>query len=313
MHRATVSARAGLAGNPSDAYAGAAVAVPVPARAATVEVVDAPQVRVVGPAEDEHWTDVGALVDDTARYGHEGGRRLVTAATATLARHADQRDNAFELRWSTTIPRSVGLAGSSALVVATMQALAARWRLAIEPIELARLALAAEVDDLGIAAGLMDRAVQAFGQPVLVDGDDARALSVARSPALVVAWSAAAAGPSQQVHGPLRARFDAGEPAVVAAMGRLAEVGRRAATALETEDHETLGECVASTWAERRALGIVGPEVVTMVDALSRAGIAATSAGSGGAVVGVLPPGMALDAARDALGETCDDVVAVSP
>lgn len=313
MHRATVPARAGLAGNPSDAYGGAAVAVPVPALAATVEVVDAPHVRVVGPADDDGWADVGALVDDTARYGHEGGRRLVTAATTTLARHANQRDDAFELRWSTTIPRSVGLAGSSALVVATMRALAARWRLAIEPSELARLALAAELDDLGIAAGLMDRAVQAFGQPVLVDGDDARALSVAHSLALVVAWSAAAAGPSHHVHGPLRGRFDAGEPAVVAAMGRLAELGRGAATAIEEGDHAALAACVASTWAERSALGIVGPEVGAMIDGLRRAGIAATSAGSGGAVVGVLPSGVGLDVARDALGATCDEAVLVSP
>lgn len=307
MHRVTVPARAGLAGNPSDAYGGAATAVPVAALSATVEVVDADAVRVVGP--DETWPDVGALVDETARYGHEGGGRLVTAAIATIGAHTGMRDDAFEVRWSTAIPRSVGLAGSSAVVVATMQALAARWAFAIEPVELARLALAAEVDSLGIAAGLMDRAVQAVGAPVLVDGDDVRALD-AEPPPLLVAWRAAAAGPSQRVHGPLRQRFQAREPEVVAAMDRLATYGRGAARALELGDRAVLAECMRATWRERVGLGIVAEDVVAMVEALGAIGVPATSAGSGGAVVGLVDKRNA-DDARQALIGRCDGAVVV--
>jgi glucuronokinase len=301
-----------LAGNPSDAYGGAAVAVPMPTHAATVEVVDGPEVGVVGPASEEAWADVGALVSSTARYGHEGGRRLVTAAIAALARRTDRPDDAFEVRWSTTIPRSVGLGGSSAVVVATMQALAARWSVVLDPLELAHLALGAEVDELGIAAGLMDRAVQAVGGPVLIDGDDARPLSVAREVSFVVAWRGAGAEPSQRVHGPLRARFDARESAVVSAMARLAVIGRQAAGALEAGDADALGNCVAATWDERLGLGIVGADVRAMVDALGRAGVRATSAGSGGSVVGVLPSPDDFAVARDALGDRCDDAVLLS-
>ena len=71
---------------------------------------------------------------------------------------------------STTIPRSVGLAGSSAIVIAALRAAGVD----LEPPEVAELALAIERDDLGIAAGLQDRAVQAFDQPVLVDGERSR-------------------------------------------------------------------------------------------------------------------------------------------
>lgn len=265
MQRAIVPARAGLAGNPSDAYGGAAVAVPVPVLAATVEVVDAD------------------AIDD-------GGLALIAAAAARLMRTAGVRDT-FAVRWSTTIPREVGLAGSSALVIATLQALCARWDLSMEPLELAHMALAMEVEDLGIAAGLMDRAVQAYGGPVLVDGDGARPLAVVDMPALVVAWDTSAAATSHAVHGPLRARFDAGERDVVDAMARLAALGRAAAAALEAGDHASLRQCVLATWSERVGLGITDERTTRMVRDLGRDGVVATSAGSGGAVVGVLPPG----------------------
>jgi glucuronokinase len=287
MQRARVPARAGLAGNPSDAYGGAAVAVPIPDLAATVEVHDAPAFEVAGPAD---------------------GRRLIEAAVRRLARRAGREDDTFEVGWTTTIPREVGLAGSSALIIATMQALCARWELAIPPIELAHMALAVEVEDLGIAAGIMDRAVQAFGVPVLVDGDGARSLACEPMPRLVIAWSSSAAAPSHQVHGPLRARFHAGEADVVAAMDRLAATARAAAQALEDGDLDALSACVRVTYAARVGLGVVGPEVAAMVESLTRLGVAATSAGSGGAVVGVLPDDVSEDHARAALSPRCDGV-----
>jgi glucuronokinase len=311
VHHATVPARAGLAGNPSDGYAGAAVAVPVPALTAGVEIVDASEVRVVGPAGG--WADVGALVEGTGRYGHEGGGRLVTAAIATMARQVGEWSDTFEVRWATTIPRSVGLAGSSALVIATMQALAARWSVTVDALALARLALAAEVHELGITAGLVDRAVQALGAPALVDRDAVRALDVTDPPRLAVAWKADAGGPSHRVHGPLRQRFDAGDDAVVGPMALLASTGRRAARALEAGDHDALADCVRSTWIYRCSLGIVGADAKAMVDALDVIGVAATSAGSGGAVVAVLPAGVDAEDVRGALGARCDDVVAVGP
>ncbi|MEY2566007.1 MAG: glucuronokinase [Actinomycetota bacterium] len=287
MQRARVPARAGLAGNPSDAYGGAAVAVPIPGLAATVEVHDAPTFAVAGPAD---------------------GRRLIEAAVRRMARRAGREDDTFEVRWTTTIPREVGLAGSSALIIAAMQALCARWDVAIPPIELAHVALAVEVEDLGIAAGIMDRAVQAFGVPVLVDGDGARSLVCEPMPRLVIAWSSSAAAPSHQVHGPLRARFHAGEADVVGAMDRLAAVARAAAQALEHGDVDALAECVRTTYFERVGLGVVGPELIAMVDALETIGVAATSAGSGGAVVGVLPDDMPEADARAALSRLCDGV-----
>lgn len=296
------TARAGLVGNPSDGYGGAAVAVPVPSLFTTVDVRDASRVEIAGPPEESMWPTVGALVGHVDRYGHEGGQRLVTAAVSRLVRWAGAVDDRpFSLRWHTTIPRSVGLAGSSAVVVATMRALAARWRLDVPADVLATLALEAERDELGIAAGLQDRAVQAFGATVLVDGTGIRPLSSLTPVPLLVAWDPAAAQPSQRYHGDLRRRFDDGDAAVVGAMAHLADLAREAAPCVERGDAAALSTLVAATWEARRALGAVGPVQEALVAAARASGMAATSAGSGGSIVAVLTdPGQPERFAREA-------------
>ncbi len=299
--RATASARVGLVGNPSDGYGGAVLAAPVPDLAAEVALTEADRLCVEGPADEAAWPAVSALVAHVDRYGHEGGQRLVTAAVARLARTATEVDDRpFRVRWSTTIPRSVGLAGSSALVVATLRALTSSWDLELAPDALARLALEVERDELGIAAGLMDRAVQATGATVLVEGDGFR---VVRAPApvpLVVAWDPAGAAPSGRYHAALRRRFDDGEPGVVAAMQELAGLARRGAEAVEAGDAAGVAELVGATWRVRRRLGAVAPAHEALVDAAARSGLAATSAGSGGSVVAVATDPGAADRLRAA-------------
>jgi len=299
--RAAVSARVGLVGNPSDGYGGAVLAAPVPDLAAEVVLSDADRLSVEGPPDEGAWPGVAALVAHVDRYGHEGGQRLVTAALARLARSSGAVDDRpFRVRWSTTIPRSVGLAGSSALVVATLRALTTRWGLDLAPDALARLALEVERDELGIAAGLMDRAVQATAATVLVEGDRFRTVTAPAPIPLVVAWDPAGAAPSGRYHGALRRRFDEGERRVVAAMEELAGLARRAATAVEAGDATTLAGLVGDTWRVRRGLGAVAPSHEALVDAAARAGLAATSAGSGGSVVAVATDPAAADRLRGA-------------
>jgi glucuronokinase len=294
--RGSASARAGLVGNPSDAYGGAVVATTVPGLVAEVVVADADRLSVEGPADASSWPGVAALVEHVRRYGHEDAQRLVTAAVTCLARAAGEVDDRpFVVRWSTTVPRSVGLAGSSALVVATLRAVAARWTLRLTPDDLARLALEAERDELGIAAGLQDRAVQAAGATVLVDGDGFRPLTSAAPVPLVVAWDPAAASPSSRYHADLRRRFDEGDPGVVAAMEELAGLAREAATAVERGDAVALADRVGATWRVRRGLGAVAPTQEALVAAAASVGLTATSAGSGGSIVAVAPEPDAAD------------------
>ena len=290
---ATAPGRAGLVGNPSDAYGGAVVAVPVRARAATVEVRDADRIAITGP-ELSDWPDVATLLHDVERFGHEGAGRLVTASIACLARTigTPADDRPFRVAWTTTIPRSVGLGGSSALVVATLRALAQRWRCPLDADALATLALTVERDELGIAAGLQDRAVQAHDATVLVDTSGSTPvitpLRAERPIALLVAWDTDGAGPSHRYHGNLRARFDDGDRPVKAAMHQLAQAARDTASAIESGDERSLAELVDVTWRIRRSLGAVAPAQEALVDAARRAGMRATSAGSGGSIVAVV-------------------------
>ncbi len=127
------AARAGVAGNPSDALGGAALAVPVAQLRARVEVgaSDAMTIRPAAPAEPQR--SVSSLVSAVGRYGHEGAERLVTAALVRLVAHLhgtgrEVDDTPLDIVWCTEVPRSVGLAGSSALAIATIRALADRWR-----------------------------------------------------------------------------------------------------------------------------------------------------------------------------------------
>lgn len=307
-------ARAGVAGNPSDALGGAALAVPVAAVGVEVALRPAPQLGFRARQGAPGWSSVQELVDHTERLGHEGAERLLSAAVVTLHRHlratGDEPDGApFELVWSTTIPRSVGLAGSSALVIAALRALCEHWGVVLSPLQLAELALRAETDELGIAAGWMDRAVQATELPTLVDlrsGSDARpqlrTVEPMHAVELLVALDPDGARPSGRVHGELRTRAGSGDPAVAALLDELVTCAHHAATALEAADVAALDEAVRRSCSARRALGALDAATAALVDAATSAGAAATSAGSGGAALVVPPAGAAERVARHLLG-----------
>jgi glucuronokinase len=255
-------ARAALAGNPSDGYGGAVLAVCVPAL----------------PAHAEALPAAGATSDPPSA--------LVDAAIARFAR------GACAVRWRTAVPREVGLAGSSAILTATVRALCELHGDVLAADDLAELVLAVEVDDLGIAAGPQDRYAQAHEGLVLMDFAGPRPsvehLDVALLPPLYLAWRTDAAQTSHAVHGGLRER--ASESAVRAAMGRLADHARAARDALRAGDAGAFSAAIDASYDERAALIDLDPRHVAMVHAARDAGASANYAGSGGAIVGTLPP-----------------------
>jgi glucuronokinase len=318
-------ARAGLAGNPSDALGGAAIAIPIPALAARVELVDADHISVRGPVGAHTWGSMDDLDAEVAHHGHEGADRLVTAALVTLWRWAGDRQpwstTPFQAVWSTDIPRSVGLAGSSALIVATMRAAAERWGLSIDAPVLAGLALETERTELGLPAGWMDRAVQAHNAPTWMDARtitrvDGLDLPLMRAvtPApidLVVAWDPTGAAPSRRLHGGLRDRHEAGDPAMVSAVASLVHQAEAATAALESGDRVALRAAVSASCELRRELGALDERTAALVDHAHQAGAAATSAGSGGAV-SVVPGPDGLDATLTVFAQADFPTVTIS-
>jgi glucuronokinase len=264
-------ARAALAGNPSDGYGGRTLAVVIQdfAAHARAERADVDEITVPG----------------------EGGEPLMRA---TLARFRDRLGEAAPVALScqTNVPREVGLGGSSAIVIACARALCDMHGVELETDELARLALAVESEDLGIAAGLQDRMVQAretlvamdFGGHPLYEELDPELL-----PPLFVAWHPDAAAPSGLAHGELRERHERGDPEVTATLSRLATHAASARQALLDRDHAAFAGCVDASFDERLRIMHVDELTAAMVAAARGAGAAANSAGSGGAIVGTLP------------------------
>ena len=281
-------ARAALAGNPSDLFSGSVLATVVPGLEARVQLSPADRV-VVG---DQTWADLPSL----CRATHDGDSRLISATIAHLATWIEENGGAapaggLRAEWSTTIPRSVGLGGSSALVIATMRALARWWDRPVDEHTGPRLALEVELDRLGIAAGLQDRVVQWHGRTVLMDFSSSPWSVTPVDPPepveLFVAWTTRSTTPSQETHRPLRERGD--DPTVRGAMRRLASLAQQAAEALSAGDWEALGAAMDASFDERARCIELHPDHVALVEGARAAGACVNFTGSGGAVVGIAP------------------------
>ncbi len=263
---AAAHARAALAGNPSDAYGGAVLAVTLDGLSAEAFARRA-QTLVVEPASE-----------------------LVEAAVRRFALELDAGALATEVKWRTSVPRGVGLGGSSAIVIAALRALCDLHGTALDPARMAELALAIETEDLGIPAGLQDRVVQAYGGLVFMEFGDGGAYERLASellPPLVVAWRADAAQVSGEVHAVLRARLMAGDATAVAGMKELAEIARAARAALLAGDHERLARTADESFDVRRRLLVLDPRHVDLVERARALGAGANYTGSGGAVAAV--------------------------
>ncbi len=308
--RVVVPARAALAGNPSDGHGGAVVAVPVRRFVASVSVAPA-AVGDPGPSADP---DLAALV--------VAARAAATRLVGVPAEVLD--DLTVDVR--TTIPRSVGLAGSSAIVIGVLRAIAtqrpdAPWsRTLAEPDVLAVVARSAEVDELGIAAGLQDRLTQAHDAPVLMTFDDASTTEVVGRPCgtvrplppppgrYVVAHRARTAAPSHEVHDHLGRRTDA-----ASTMAALSDAAHDAAAAIEEGSIERLGAAMDRTFDLRAELLDLDPHHVEMVTAARRSGGHANYTGSGGAVIVLCADGAVERRVVEALDDLDGCVVTPSP
>jgi len=264
MARASAFARAALAGNPSDGYGGATLAVVVRDFVAEVEAT---------PEPDPFVAPENALVHATVRRFQ---RELAPQASPVA------------VRLRTSIPMAVGLGGSSAIVIATVRALCEIHGVELRRDELASFALAVETEELGIAAGLQDRVAQAYGGLTFMDFQAGlyEPLDPALLPPMFLAWNVEAAGPSGVTHSGLRARFERAEPAVLAAISELADLARTARAALLDGDAQVFARCLDGSFDARRRMLTLDERHVAMVDLARAHGASANYTGSGGAIVG---------------------------
>ena len=257
-------------GNPGDVYDGKAIAVALWNFSARVQIGPAPQL---------------VLPDDA------GAAALLEAALGRLPEAPDRR---LALEVQSDVPRQVGLAGSSAIVVAALQALCAWFEIRLHPAELAERALAAEVEDLGILAGPMDRVIQAYGGLVHMDfapprgAHSYRRLDPSLLPPMFLAWDPAPGEMSGVPHADVRRRWERGDPAVREAMAVFPRLVDRALACLESGDREGFLTSVNRNFDTRASIWPCRARDVEMVRVGRECGAAVKFAGSGGAVVGFL-------------------------
>ena len=167
-------ARAGLVGNPSDGYHGKTISISVRNFWAEAILYEWEDLELILSQEDRsRFGSVHELARDVNIHGYYGGIRLVKATIKKFVdycrgRHSLHGRN-FSIRYESNIPRQVGLAGSSAIIVATLRALMEFYDVDIPLHVQPSLALSVEKNELGIVAGLQDRVIQVYEGLVYMD------------------------------------------------------------------------------------------------------------------------------------------------
>ncbi len=273
---AAAYARVGVMGNPSDGFGGKTLSVTIenfraeafltPSSTKSITLVPHP---IYDPLT---FPSLAQLSTVAGREGYSGGIRLMSASLHRFYLHCKKRgitlpDKGFAVRYHTTVPRQVGLAGSSAIITAFLRAVLRFYGYGTEEaaasIGLSRdlfpsFVLAIETEELGITAGLQDRVVQSYEGAVHMNFDPALIKSqgygeytqipVAALPPLFLAY-AADPSDSGRIHAPIKQRWLAGDPEVVDGMNRIASLADAAHTVASTRSYGA-----ATSVAEKEAI-----------------------------------------------------------
>jgi glucuronokinase len=299
---ATSYARAGLIGNPSDGYFGKTLSCAFENYSATVVLYETPELQFLpGDVDDAVFTDLDHLVREVRLFGYYGGIRLLKAVTKLFADHCREHGIAlprrnFTARYTSTIPRLVGLSGSSAIVTAMLKCLMKFYEVTIPLEQAPTLCLNAEKHELGIQCGLQDRVIQMYEGVVFMDFN--RELVETRGyghytpvnpsllPNLYIAFDPQRAEVSGVYHQKLRVLFEEKQPDVVAAMSEFADLAQNMHDALLAGHLAEVPALMNANFDLRDRIFHVAEANRHMVMTARQTGCSAKFAGSGGAIVG---------------------------
>jgi glucuronokinase len=299
----TVSfARAGLIGNPSDGYFGKTISFAFSNFSAELTMYETPELGFVhGEVDDATFASPEELLHEIRLFGYYGGIRLLKAVTKVFLLYCRELGIAlpprnFTVRYTSDIPRLVGLSGSSAICTAMLKALQQFYGVPI-PLEIApTLCLKAEHEELGIQCGLQDRVIQMYEGLVFMDFDQAlveatghgryERLDPSALPNLYISYDPLRAEISGVYHQKLRVLFDERKPNILAAMSEFADLAQQARDALVGGHSERLPALMNANFDLRDRIFNVAEANRRMVYTARSTGCSAKFAGSGGAIVG---------------------------
>ncbi len=295
-------ARAGLLGNPSDGYFGKTISISVRNFGAHISLYQSPELHIEPQEQDVNiFRNIYHLVDSVSMMGYYGGARLVKAAIKKFCEYCDENrfklgNKNFTIRYYSSIPRQVGLAGSSAIITATMRALMKFYDVKIPMEILPNIVLAAEMEELGINAGLQDRVIQVYEGCVYMNFHKAHLeakgtgiyerIDPSLLPKLYIAYKTDLGKVSGKVLNDIRTRWEKGDVFVIDTLNQIAEKAEQGEKALLNKNIKKLDKLIDQNFDLRNKIMNISESNLEMIRAARNCGASAKFSGSGGSIIG---------------------------
>ncbi len=294
-------ARAGILGNPSDGFYGKTIAIPVRNFHAEVAISESNKIEILpGPRDKINFDSLDELINDIKISGYYGGFRLIKAALKQFhdfckRKNISLADKNFSVQYTSNIPRQVGLAGSSAIITSTIKGLSKFYKVKIDKPIMANRVLWAETFELGIAAGLQDRVVQVYNEPVFMDFNKDfigqhgygiyEPVDIELFPPLFLAYRVDLTH-EDRIHNDVRTRWERGEPIIRNTMIEISENASKGYEALKNQNLKEFDECINRNFDLRARIYPITDKNNYMIRLARAAGATAKFPGSGGAIIG---------------------------
>ncbi|PXF44588.1 putative glucuronokinase 2 [Gracilariopsis chorda] len=313
--------RVGILGNPSDGFQGKVISASISSEGYAEVVANPSDKFTITPNEHNeffvHFDNLSHLLHRFEEKGiYFSARPLIGAASITFANIYHKYKLKGEhitsiaslhncnLTYSTNIPMKLGLSGSSALILATLRALARFHNTTLEQIcpdikVWADAMRKAEVEILGIAGGRQDPVMALMQGCVLMDftggglGTYER-LDETLLPDMWLCYHDKRAGESSgKVHGNLRARYARGDETITRAVRELIDLADEGTKMLKSGDWQGLPRCFDRNFELRVELvgaDAIGDVNMNLTRVAREAGFSAKMTGSGGCAVCIPNP-----------------------
>lgn len=301
MIRSTAAGRCGIVGNPTDGYGGSVIASTLAERA-WVELTPSEAINL----ECETSRQVVRSPQDLGLTGD-----FVDIAKSVLTYFPESLSAPpFLLRAGTTVPMQAGLAGSTAMMIATVGAIVRLLGREMSPHAIAETARVIEFDILKCVCGFQDQYMAALGGLCYLDFREKEPTSTQAQvfatvenlePLLgslpLILANTGVQRHSGSVHKGLRERWIEGDREVVDGYIRIARIAREAKRALLEGDWQFLGTAMNENHAIQRDLGGSGDaneRLIAAALASGALGAKLAGAGKGGTIIALHPEPEAL-------------------
>jgi len=296
-------ARAGLLGNPSDGYNGKTISLIIKNFAAKILIYQSPELHIEPQdADSNYFKNIYDLKETVSSMGYNGGIPVIKAAIKKFCDFCDENNirlssKNFTIRYKSNIPRQVGMAGSSALVIATLRALMQFYEVQIPLEQLPTLALEAEVKELGITAGLQDRVIQCYEGCVYMDFNRQQMdtygygvyerLPIDSLPKFYIAYKTNLSKVSGKVLNDIKTKYHQGDAHVINTLHNIASLADKGKEAIANRDYGLLGDLINENFNNRRKIMAISDSNNQLIDVARSCGASASFTGSGGAIIGI--------------------------